>query len=326
MRGILSAVAAYPGELARRTAAAWNQFWFTPADPTLLGVIRFCTGLMLLYNHAVWGLALADFFGPDGWISADLAEVTQRVQTAYSFWWLVPERYLWPAYLASMLVLVLFLIGFWTRITSALALAVVISFAYRVPEATFGLDKTTAILTFYLALGPSGTGFSVDWLFHRRRRGQASSRPEASSFANFTLRLIQVHMCIFYLFAGLAKLQGMSWWNGEAMWMTFANLEYQSTDMTWLAWHPWVIDFLTHFSVAIEMSFCVLVWVPILRPLVLTAMVLLHVGIGTCLGLWTFSLIMCIGCMSFLPPDAVGRLLSRPANPKETNESAVPRG
>jgi uncharacterized membrane protein YphA (DoxX/SURF4 family) len=313
MRGILSAVAGYPAELGRQSAAGWNRFWFAPADPTLLGVIRFLTGLMLLYNHAVWGLALADFFGPDGWISADLAEVTQHTQTAYSFWWLVPPRYLWPAYLSSMVVLVLFTIGFQTRVTSALALAVLISFAYRVPEATFGLDKTTAILTFYLAIGPSGAAFSVDHWLARRKQG-ASPHPVASSFANFTLRLIQVHMCTFYLFAGLAKLQGMSWWSGEAMWMTFANLEYQATDMTWLAWHPWVVDFLTHISVALEVAFCVLVWVPILRPLVLAGMVLLHLGIGACLGLWTFSLIMIVGCMSFLPAEDVGRLVERVAS------------
>jgi hypothetical protein len=310
MRGLLSAVAGYPAELARRSAQGWNQFWFAPADPTLLGVIRFFTGLMLLYNHGVWGLALADFFGRDGWISPDLAELTQQNQTAYSFWWLVPPGFLWPAYVASMVVLLLFMVGCVTRVTGALALAVLISFAYRVPEATFGLDKTTAILTFYLAIGPSGAAFSVDHWLARRKQG-APDRPQAGSFANFTLRLIQVHMCIFYLFAGLAKLQGMSWWNGEAMWMTFANLEYQATDLTWLAWHPWIIDFLTHISVALELTFCVLVWVPILRPLVLAAMVLLHIGIGACLGLWTFSLIMIVGCMSFLPTRGIPLLKPR---------------
>ena len=26
------------------------------------------------------------------------------------------------------------------------------------------------------------------------------------------------------------------------MWRAFANLEYQSLDMTWLAWHPWLVN------------------------------------------------------------------------------------
>src|SRR5262249_53271185 len=27
----------------------WNRFWFTPADPTLLGFMRICCGLVVLY-------------------------------------------------------------------------------------------------------------------------------------------------------------------------------------------------------------------------------------------------------------------------------------
>jgi hypothetical protein len=114
-----------------------------------------------------------------------------------------------------------------------------------------------------------------------------------------------VHMCIIYFFAGLSKFQGAAWWNGEAMWLALGNLEYQSADMTWLAWHPWVINLLTHVSALWELSFCALIWVPLLRPLVLVATILLHLGIGACLGLWTFALVMIIGCMSFLPNEPV---------------------
>jgi hypothetical protein len=35
----------------------------------------------------------------------------------------------------------------------------------------------------------------------------------------------------------------------------------------------------------------------------------LHVGIGACLGMWTFGLIMLVGCASFLPAEAMGRLV-----------------
>ena len=72
------------------TADGWNAFWYTPADPTLLGLIRTLTGLMLLYTHAVWGLVLHDFFGPDAWISRELAGSFQSDQFAYSLWWLRP--------------------------------------------------------------------------------------------------------------------------------------------------------------------------------------------------------------------------------------------
>jgi hypothetical protein len=317
MQRALRSFTTYITSFPTRVAEGWNDFWYTPVDPTLLGLLRIMTGLMLLYTHAVWGLALVEFFGPDAWISRELVDVVETGHNifpnhfAFSVWWLVPPRWIWPAYVLMMLILTLFTIGLWTRITSLLSLVVVISFVNRVPEALFGLDKMNAIFTFYLTVGPSGKALSVDaWLARRRRRGAAPADVERSVGANFALRLIQVHMCIIYLFAGISKLQGAPWWTGEAMWLAFGNLEYQSADMTWLAWHPWVVHFLTHFTAFWEISFCVLIWVPLLRPLVLASSVVMHLGIGACLGLWTFSLMMLLGCAAFLPPEAVGMLVA----------------
>jgi hypothetical protein len=231
-----------------------------------------------------------------------------------------------------MLILALFTIGLWTRVTSIMALVVVISFAHRIPEALFGLDQINALLTLYLAIGNSGQALSVDrWM--ARRRGAAAAQPAPSVSANLAQRLINVHMCVIYFFAGTAKLQGPAWWNGEAMWRAFSNLEYQSTDMTWLAWHPWLSNLMTHVSVLWEISFCVLIWRPRWRPVMLAGAVVMHVGIGACLGMWTFGLIMLVGCASFLPNEAVrqfvaalvpGRIAATPAarplrdSPRET--------
>lgn len=291
-------------------ATAWEAFWFAPADPTLLGGLRILTGLMLLYTHAVWGLALDQFFGPASWLSADLVRTIQSDQYAYSFWWLVPEGGLWAAYALSMLILLTFTVGLFTRWTSILSFIVVISFAHRVPGATFGLDQINGMLTLYLAIGPSGDALSLDRWLARRRSGLLTSRPEPSAGANLALRLINVHMCVIYFFAGVSKLQGESWWTGEALWRAVANLEYQSIDMTWMAWHPWLINLATHVSVLWEIFFCALIWRPRLRPWVLAGAVVLHAGIGACLGMWTFALIMLVGCASFLPADRVGDLVA----------------
>jgi hypothetical protein len=305
MRPIRDAVVSYVEDSARALGRSWDAFWFTPADPTLLGVLRILTGLMLLYTHAVWGLVLPEFFGKHAWLSERLVRTVQQGGYAYSLWWLVPEGGMWPFYAACMVVLALFTIGLWTRITSVLAALITISYAYRVPAATFGLDQINSMLAVYLAIGPSGKALSVDrWLALRRGRAPiGGAQPSAS--ANLALRLINVHMCVIYFFAGISKLQGDAWWNGMAMWLAFANYEYQSMDMTWLAWHPWLVDLSTHVTVFWEMTFCALIWLPRIRPLVLAGAVVLHVGIGACLGMWTFGLVMLIGCASFLPPDAV---------------------
>ena len=168
----------------------------------------------------------------------------------------------------------------------------------------------------YLAIGPSGAAFSLDrWLAQRRSGSPAPAAPSAG--ANLAMRLIQVHMCVIYFFAGISKLQGPSWWNGEAMWRAFANLEYQSLDMTWLAWHPWLVNAMSHVSVMWEISFCVLIWKKRWRPLVLALAVVLHVGIGACLGMWTFGLIMLVGCAAFLPNDLFQHATVHPLRPRQ---------
>ena len=330
MWGALSPVTHYLRNVVRSVAECWNDFWHTPADPTLLGLIRVLTGLMLLYTHAVWGLALNDFFGPASWLRPRLVRLIQLDQAALSFWWWVPDRAMWPAYVVSMLILTLFTIGLWTRVTSFLSLCVVISFANRVPAALFGLDQINLLLTLYLTVGPSGQALSLDRWLARRRLGSDLPPPTPSASANLALRLIQVHMCVIYFFAGVSKLQGSSWWTGEAMWRAFANLEYQSWDMTWLAWHPWLINLMTHVSILWEISFCVLIWKPLWRPIMLAGAVALHIGIGAFLGMWTFGLVMLIGCASFLPVDEVRRLLTRrPAEriaiPEAMDASPPPR-
>jgi hypothetical protein len=56
-----------PGTL-RRLAEGWNRFWFQPADPTLLGFMRICCGLVVLYIHLVYTSDLQQFFGKNAWV------------------------------------------------------------------------------------------------------------------------------------------------------------------------------------------------------------------------------------------------------------------
>src|SRR3982750_1283095 len=52
---------------------AWVQFWFTPADPTPLCLMRIVAGLLTLYVHVAYSLDLVEFFGPDAWCSQQLS-------------------------------------------------------------------------------------------------------------------------------------------------------------------------------------------------------------------------------------------------------------
>jgi hypothetical protein len=58
----------------------WDTFWFKPADPTVLGLIRICCGLVVLYVHLVYTLDLYELCGKHAWL--DLEAVNAQRQHA----------------------------------------------------------------------------------------------------------------------------------------------------------------------------------------------------------------------------------------------------
>ncbi len=67
MRRTVTAAFAVVRRAADRVWTPWRDFWFKPADPLPLGVMRILFGGMLFYTHLVWGMNLEGFFGPKGW-------------------------------------------------------------------------------------------------------------------------------------------------------------------------------------------------------------------------------------------------------------------
>ena len=176
--------------------------------------------------------------------------------------------------------------------------------------AQYGLDQINGLLTLYLAIGPAGDYLSVDrWI--RQGRGVARGLASPSVMANVTLRLIQCHLCVVYLFAGLGKLQGDTWWNGQAIWGALANYEYQTIDLTWLSAHMGLVNLITYGALFWEVTYPFLIWPKLTRPIWLIMAVLVHAGIGLTMGMITFGLIMIIANVAFLSPPWMRRTLDR---------------
>jgi hypothetical protein len=343
----MSLIKSYFRELFTATRDGWNRFWFTPADPATYCLIRILAGAMLLYTHLVWTLGLEDFFGPSPWVSREALDQFSEVGPfAFSlFRYVESPAWLWGIHLAALVVFTLLTLGLYSRVMSVAACVLALSYANRVPAALFGLDQINCMLALYLVVGPCGACWSLD-AWRRRRAARAlaarsvAPRPGVletippvrsetlaadgyavrlapSIAANVAIRLMQVHLCVVYLFAGLGKLQGMTWWRGDAVWWSAASLEYQSLDMTWLADWPVLVSLLTHLTVWWEASYAVLVWPRWTRPLVLAMAVPVHLGIALCFGMITFGLAMLIANVAFVPPELLRRVLRRGASQAE---------
>ena len=304
----------YLVELYQASFGGWKRFWFTPSAHETLCLIRILTGLMLVYTHLVWTFDLEGFFGANGRISDEFVQAFHEssknaaINGAWTYLYGLDGAALWSVHLTSLAVLVLFTIGLYTRVTAVLAFLITVSYANRAAGTLYGLDQINAMLSMYLMLGPCGNCYSVDaWLARRKGR----TKPTWTTMGNISIRLMQIHLCVIYFFAGIGKLLGGTWWEGTALWGAFANYEYQTIDMTWLAGYPIAINILSQFTVLWEMSYAVFVWPRLTRPIVVSLSIPLHLGIALCMGMTTFGLIMIVANVAFLSPDLVRSIMGR---------------
>ena len=211
-----------------------------------------------------------------------------------------------------------FTVGLASRTTAVLTWVIAVSTARRAPVTLFGFDQMNATWILYLAVcGASGQALSLDRFLARRRAWRQaglgrlsrdaasdSARPLPTVSANLSIRLIQLHLVIVYGSAGLSKLMGPEWWNGTALEMILLTPEFRRLDPTWFLAYPSLLQLGTHAGLALEISYPVLIWVRPLRPLVLGAVFLMHLGIDQMLGLTEFGLTMVAANVAFLPAKA----------------------
>ncbi|MEM6469698.1 MAG: HTTM domain-containing protein [Planctomycetota bacterium] len=295
----------------------WDRFWFTPQRPHTLCVLRILTGAMLLYCHIVLASDLLSFLGENAWINNDLARELHDGAFGINDW---ARSYLWNINSPSLLyahqglaivAALCFCVGLCTRVTLPLSLFLQLMFLHRLTGTLFGLDQIVTYVTMYLAVTPCNARFSLDAVIRDRLRVDDSSsrwmqfllpsdRPSIA--ANVGTRLLQLHLCIIYLFGGLAKARGETWWNGEAVWLAVANFEYQSLDLTWLSRFPALISALSNVTLFWEVFYCALVWPRVTRPFVIGIAFAVHASIACFLGMMTFGTMMIVANGIFIAP------------------------
>jgi hypothetical protein len=309
---MLTAVSDYFCTLGRTLADGWNWFWFTPADPYPLGVIRFFTGLIACWLQLCLLPDMGRFFATGGWIPLDV--IQQTVVHGYPFSYL--DYFHTPASLVAVQcvalgVLVAFTLGLWTRLTSVLALVVMLSSIHRAPMLTTQVEPIVTMVLFYLCLGPARASWSLDRRIARRAAAGLGSgavrtdRPAPSFSASLSLRLIQVHLAMLCATMGTSMLMGMGeapvWWIGAGVWWLATRPESRLADLTGM--HGYVVNFWSHAIVVVELAFPILIWVRVARPLLLAIAGLVWLSLGLLTGQMAFALMLLVASLSFCSPE-----------------------
>ncbi|HEV3138013.1 MAG TPA: hypothetical protein VGZ26_08910 [Pirellulales bacterium] len=324
---MIKPVTDYLVRLAAGLGEGWTRFWFTPSDPATLSAIRLFTGAIVVYLHATLSFDLIRFFGPAGLLDSGDIRPLEAGSFSYLNYLSTPGE-LWTAHLIGLAVLIMFMAGWWTRITSVLALVVFLSDIHRAAMITGRTESIAAMVMCYLCLAPCGRRFSLDRLSARRAAlagpaGQAANQ-DLSTSATIATRLIQVHLALLVAMMGFSKLLGEVWWSGGGVWWLIARPESRSLDLTWLYATPKVIDFWTHAVVLFELGFPVLIWVPLARPLLLAIAAVVWTSLALITGETTFAMMLMIASMAFISPGVLGVCCRRSVEPPAA--SAAPGG
>jgi len=324
-----------------------DKFWFTPAEPHTIALMRLLTGFLIFYITFCYSFELLAFVGPDGFINQKLAEdfrkdtpmfvmapewtentieITKTNLSWSIFYHSMNPYWIWIFHIGFLIANLFMGIGLFSRTSTIISWFGALCYVHRAPTALFGMDAMIIILLFYMMIAPGGEIYSLDYYLQKLRRKKAGdpnwdSQPKPLVLTNFVTRMIQIHFCIIYLAAATSKLQGSSWWNGTALWGVLANYSFNpmhislyTSLLVFLTKHKvlWEIIMTSGciYTLVLETSFPFLVWNRNLRWLYICGSILLHTGIGILMGLTTFSICMITLVLAFIPPEFIRNLIN----------------
>ena len=271
----------------------WVRFWHQPVRAERLACMRIALALALLTGQLFEYLPnLGEFFGPNSVAPAGLYSSGQLAGWRLSpFFFDTDNPYIIDtAFGLWVAVTLLFLVGWRTRWTNVALWLLTRCFLERNPALKNGGDDLVQLGVFLLLLTPCGRALSLD-AWRLRRKGLLSG---PAWVAPWSLRLIQIHVCLIYCTTGLIKLKGETWmmqglpmtewlqgtwWNGSSVYYVYNHIYFNRFSYAQLQIPYWITAIQTYTSVWFETLFPVMMLHRWTRRLWLTFGVLFHIGI-----------------------------------------------
>src|SRR6185295_2357234 len=284
---------------------AWSQFWFTSRPTTPLELSRIGVGAAMLVHYALAIPHLTDLWGETGWMPfARVFETHDSWKQSLFFYFTAPWQ-LYAFHGVFLLCCTAFMLGWRTSWVKWVLLIGQISYDYRNPALTYGVDKILACVLFILCLAPVGRALSLDRVRAVRAAKlkdlEATLPPYTSPWMGACTRLMQIQMATLFFFSVISKLRGDDWWAGDAVWVVFTtNEHYNRFALDVLASQYWLVNVGTYGTLLIEVAFPFLIWQRTTRPYLLAGALFLHAQFALLMGLFYFSFIMILGHMSFV--------------------------
>jgi hypothetical protein len=274
-----------------------DRFLFRTCDPRLIPWIRIGFALLVLVQVVVvWGDA--EYWFSDEGVLSNASARRIAGDHRWSVLFALPSLGLTARIGLALLFghAVLMLLGIASRFQSAAIFIWLVSFQNRNPLINDGEDTVFRLMAFLLIWLPLDCG----WSLGKREKGQRSD-PSVPSESAWGLRLIQMEMTAIYASTALCKSEGITWWDGSAVWWVSKMADdYGRLIPPTFFDIPWASRFATWGTLAVEFSLPFALWIRPLRNYAVIAGLALHLGIEASMNLFLFQWVMMLGLLAFI--------------------------
>lgn len=281
-----------PVPMIARAVESFDHWVRTPVDPRPLAWFRSWLGLLSLVNLWLLWPDMPMWLADDGVlppaVHRDLivgTRISIFLATGYSDAAIGIIRGL---AFAGGLGLVL---GIYPRFSAFCGWLAAVSYAYRNMDILHSGDNLIRIGMFFLIFARTDGCLSLPHAIRHRfsRRSGLGEDAGCCLVPAWPQRILQVQLCILYLVAGIWKAMGPTWRHGTAVGMVLQLGEFQRFPIPGFFMTPVMSQVMTYGTLAFELGFPVLVWVPRLRLPVLLTGLAFHAGLDWVMNVQLFQ-------------------------------------
>jgi len=286
------------------------MFWFKPISPASMALFRifFALALLRTFTSQIDGDFL-DWFGPDSAvpffrIKHIIWEDLPRFDALLLFF---PNSDLLKLYFDSLILACLsLLVGFASRFSAGYLCLGLISLQNHDYVYRNGGDNLLRVTSMFLTFSAAGDYLSVDaWL--KRKFDIPMVR---SKIATWCQRMIQLQVCLAYGHSFFAKVVQPAWWDGTALYYVLNTKDIMHFPTFGLANSIVFCRVITAYTLFVEAAMFTLIWIPVLRPYILGAAILLHLGIDYSLNLPVFEYVFIASLITFVNGEKVEAVIN----------------
>lgn len=298
-----------------------DAFWFGKGSPVTLGLLRIFLGLLVFGQLA---LTLGDFeawFTEVGFFPTQLINrflnypsnlVFAGTPLQFSLPFTIPRmaplngvtsyQLTLGVYIGTMILALMFTLGWRTRIVGFLLALGLIAIHYRAVLMIHGGDTLLRLAIIYLAFSQCGKALSLDRL-RELRKGTAPTVP--AEVPLWPVRLIQYQVALCYFTTVWWKLQGVHWKDGTATWYPSVMDEFHRFPVPDLLERQPFVMLATYGTLLVELGLALFPFFPKYRKTILILGLLMHGYIEWHFNIPLFSYVITSMYIAFYTGDEI---------------------